>query len=662
MKASEERRTMSKKLLLTTVVLVSALLTVASHRVAAVGPFTQLDNLRYSDPAPVDNLCDLDEQGGEELREEFHQTHPLAPDGRVSVENLNGGVRIKVWDKSEVQVDAVKRAYKRERLNEARIEVNASADSIRVKTRYPAGNQTFTDEEPRRNNNPAVVEYTLTVPRKARIDSVELVNGAAEVEGVEGDVKASSINGQVTAHGLMGEARLSTVNGRLEAAFTHLDEGKVISLNSVNGSVLLIIPSGANAQLKASTVHGAITNDFGLPVQHGEYVGHELYGQLGKGGPRIKLGNVNGQITIKRAEDGHPLSSATNLLLQKDDSEPEVAEAVRMTGEEVRKIADEARLQALSQIDAARIAREAQAVSQREVEQALREAQREVERAQIEMQRDLQRQIREQARVGAEAAREARQQVRVKAEAARAAARADRAVERESKSFVVSGTPRVNIGTFDGSVIVRGWDKPEVMYTAIKRADNEQSLKKITVHADQQASAVTILAKSEDSGGSAHLDVYVPRNSNLHVSSDDGRLSVSGVSGEIILRTGDGSIEVADSKGQLQVNTGDGHIDVANFDGEVDARTGDGSISLDGEFTTLSARTGDGSISLLVPADSNFTVETNADAIRNDGLTISEDIAPSERVKRWKVGRGGNVFTLQTGDGRILLRPRGGPK
>src|SRR5678815_5185549 len=32
---------------------------------------------------------------GDELREEFHQTYPLSATGRISLENINGGVQIK---------------------------------------------------------------------------------------------------------------------------------------------------------------------------------------------------------------------------------------------------------------------------------------------------------------------------------------------------------------------------------------------------------------------------------------------------------------------------------------------------------------------------------------------------------------------------------------
>ena len=129
--------------------------------------------------------------------------------------------------------------------------------------------------------------------------------------------------------------------------------------------------------------------------------------------------------------------------------------------------------------------------------------------------------------------------------------------------------------------------------------------KEITIQTEQQGSTVSIIAKSIEGDGVASLDVYVPRNATLHVSSGDGSLHLDGVSGDLTLRTGDGSIEVSEGHGQLQVNTGDGSIKVGNFEGNVDARTGDGSISLDGKFSELSARTGDGSISLSVPANSD---------------------------------------------------------
>ena len=235
---------------------------------------------------------------GDELTEEFHQTYPLTATGRVSIANINGDVRISAWDRNEVKVDAVKRAYNQERLSEVSVDVTNTADSVMIKTRYPERTQNFGTRN--RENNSASVEYTLTIPRGARLDGAELVNGSLDVEGLQGDVHASLVNGQVKAGGLSGEIKLSTVNGGIEASAASLNEAKGVTLSSVNGPIVLFVPSGASAQVKASTVHGAITNDFGLEVEDGQYVGHNLSGQIGSGGPRIRLSNVNGSIAIKR--------------------------------------------------------------------------------------------------------------------------------------------------------------------------------------------------------------------------------------------------------------------------------------------------------------------------------------------------------------------------
>lgn len=235
---------------------------------------------------------------GDEITEQFSQTYPLNANGRVNISNINGDVRIAGWDRNEVKVDAVKRAYSPQRLSEVSIDVANTADSISVKTRYPDRNLTFSDRT--RENNPASVEYTLTIPRGAQLEGAELVNGSLEIDGIQGDVHASLVNGEIKAGGLGGEVKLATVNGGIEANVTRFDANKSVTLSSVNGSVVLFVPAGANAQVRASTVHGGISNDFGIPVEDGQYVGHSMNGQIGSGGPRIKLNNVNGSITVKR--------------------------------------------------------------------------------------------------------------------------------------------------------------------------------------------------------------------------------------------------------------------------------------------------------------------------------------------------------------------------
>ena len=244
-----------------------------------------------------------------QFTEEFHQTYPLTADGRVELENVNGAVHITGWDRNEVKVDAVKYANSKERLDEAKIKVDAGSSYVSIRTEYPDHNLVFNNWG---RNNPATVEYTLTVPKTARLDEIKLVNGALEIQGVSGEVNASSVNGSVTGRGLEGRMELSTVNSRVEVEFTKLT-GSSVELSSVNGSVLVTLPSDAKAEIEASTVSGHIENDFGLHVSGHHWVGHELRAQLGGGGTRIKLSNVNGRIEIRHANDGKAMSPAKDM-------------------------------------------------------------------------------------------------------------------------------------------------------------------------------------------------------------------------------------------------------------------------------------------------------------------------------------------------------------
>jgi len=250
------------------------------------------------------------------LTEEFHQTYTITPNGRVELDNINGDVHISSWDRNEVKVDAVKYADTKEKLDEAKIEVDANKDSVSIRTKYPDHDHNWTWGS---HNNPASVEYTLTVPRTVSLDEIKLINGALEVNGISGEVRASCINGHLEAHDLSGHAKLSTINGRLDARFSQLSR-KDIDLNSVNGGLELTIPSDSNAEVEASTVSGGISNDFGLHVSS-HMVGHSMRGELGSGGAHIKLSNVNGHIEIRHASDGHGMSPVKDRDKDGDDSE-----------------------------------------------------------------------------------------------------------------------------------------------------------------------------------------------------------------------------------------------------------------------------------------------------------------------------------------------------
>jgi DUF4097 and DUF4098 domain-containing protein YvlB len=218
-------------------------------------------------------------------RAEFRRTYSLHANGRVLIQNLYGDVRITAWDRDEVLVEAIKKSSDPRQLEDARIVVDSTSDSLSIHTQYAGA-----DAE-----QPASVEYRITVPRGANLDDVKLVNGGLSISGLAGNVKASSVNGSIRAERLEGPADLSTINGRLDADFDRVSSMQPISLSSVNGPIHLSLPRCIGADLYARNQAGGIKSEFGRVFR-----GHRLRTRLNRGGTTIRVNNVNGGISIRR--------------------------------------------------------------------------------------------------------------------------------------------------------------------------------------------------------------------------------------------------------------------------------------------------------------------------------------------------------------------------
>jgi len=250
-------------------------------------------------------------------------------------------------------------------------------------------------------------------------------------------------------------------------------------------------------------------------------------------------------------------------------------------------------------------------------------------------------------------------------------------IERESQSFTVSGTPQINIENFEGSVKVSTWDKPEVTVNAVKTAIDKQALAGIRFSAAQRGGGVTVETKftqplrvirlggthMHTKGAYVELEIVVPHNANLRVTSGNGILSVAGVNGEVNLRTEHGPIDVNDGRGRLSAFTNNGLVSIVNFEGEVDAsEMGRDGIVLEGRFAQLKALTGGGPISLALPADVNANIEANTRNVVNEGLNPTEEPTSTREVRRLKLGTGGPLFKLRINSGTLTLRLIGGAR
>jgi len=227
-------------------------------------------------------------------QETFSKTYPLAENGRVSLDNVNGDLHVKVWSRNEVKVEAVKEADSESALQELRIDIDATPDRVDIDTHYPERHGHW------HHGDHASVDYTLTVPRTAAVEGVSLVNGDLDIADLEGRLEVDLVNGDIRASGLGGSAHVESVNGTVELSFARLASKDRVGAKSVNGRIEVGLPASVGADLRASTVSGRLSNEFGVPVNKHRFVGAEMEGAIAGGGADISLETVNGPIAVRK--------------------------------------------------------------------------------------------------------------------------------------------------------------------------------------------------------------------------------------------------------------------------------------------------------------------------------------------------------------------------
>jgi DUF4097 and DUF4098 domain-containing protein YvlB len=577
--------------------------------------------------------------------EHFDQTYPLASNGKVSLSNVNGSVTIEAWDRNEVRVEYTKTADSKERLNDVNVRIDARPDAIGIQTDYENWRRDNNSDKGWKFSGKLEVSFKLTVPRGAMLNEIETVNGSVDLADFTNYTKVSAVNGSVNARNIRGNAKLSTVNGEVHADFDRLESGSHISLDTVNGHVNLSIPSDANATVKADSLNGSITNDWGLPVRKGKYVGRDLYGRLGSGDVQIKLSSVNGQLAIGRKSDGRQLSPATDLLpaKSKDDDDDwdadvdvnvDVNPKIKIDKEKINKQIRESMQK--SQVEMTRIgpeiARAVQEAATAGVAVAMNQA---------EIQRSIQDSVRS-----------------VNAVFLPGVPR----VETKNATFPVRGVPTVTVDAPECSVKVTGWDRSDVQYRIVQLSNRATMPLQVTdKHTD---TTVDISVQDPDLGRRAatyydthertRIEIMVPKRSNLHIHAG-GEVRLDGVSGQLDVNGGGSSVNVRDSDGRLQIATTDGRIRVIGFRGDVQATSGDAPISLEGQFASLTAKAGDGAVNVTLPANSSADLESNCDSIIGEGITVTKVGAQEER-NTYRIGSGGSRrFSIES-TGQITIR------
>jgi len=261
-----------------------------------------------------------------------------------------------------------------------------------------------------------------------------------------------------------------------------------------------------------------------------------------------------------------------------------------------------------------------------------------------------------------------------------------------------SERPRIEVRIEEGSIEIHGVESSRAIEAEfVKRArsvDRETArglLARIEVSALESEDGARIRFEGRVEpippfGGDLRTDLTlrVPREVDLEIVTEDGRIQIEGIAGKVRAESGDGRIFVERASGELRLRTEDGSIVGRDLDAKVEAATDDGDIELEGTFVRLDAltsdgsirvdcldwpvstegwalRTTDGAIRVLLPS----SAAADIDATASDGPIVNRLLSfdgperdESDSRLRGKLGGGGPPLFFSTMDGRIELAQR----
>lgn len=267
---------------------------------------------------------------------EISETRALAPDGRVTVENVSGQIEVQGWDRDQVEISGTLGDSVEE------LEISGSEQSLRVIVhnrqsrgrgpddtdlvlRIPAGASltavaVSADVEVEGLDggemNVSSVSGDVTVSASATRVDLASVSGDVDFRGRTGRLQAENVSGDLVLEGADGEIEVSTVSGDLRLEAGRVDRGRFesvsgdlelslevadggrLTLESMSGDAVLRLPAGQQAEFEAQTFSGAIDADFGAIERPRHGPGARLSHRAGSNGASIRLNSFSGDIEI----------------------------------------------------------------------------------------------------------------------------------------------------------------------------------------------------------------------------------------------------------------------------------------------------------------------------------------------------------------------------
>ncbi len=205
----------------------------------------------------------------------------------------------------------------------------------------------------------------------------------------------------------------------------------------------------------------------------------------------------------------------------------------------------------------------------------------------------------------------------------------------------------------NGGITVEAWDKNEIHLRAIVRANarSEGRAKELASGVQVRTGSGHVSATgpdmSEREWWSVSYHVNVPRRNDLELKSQNGGISITGVTGQVSFDTTNGGVRLVDLGGDVRGRTRNGGLTVM-----LNGREWDGA-GLDVETTN-------GGVTLSIPDGYNARLEarTQNGGLRSDyPMTVTGELS-SRRGVSAQLGSGGAPVRVRTTNGGLKIGRR----
>ena len=197
-------------------------------------------------------------RASEVLEEIIEQNYPITPTAKFSLRNDDGSVRIYGADISEMKLQAIKKAYTRERLGRIAVGISVKPEEIKIDTSFPPKQKWGLGDRS------GTVDYVIVLPWRCDIEQVRLANGEMLVDGMRGAyVHARLGRGRFFGHNCFTDLHTAVEHGALDVAYEWWENRRfALGAKIQQGNARVVIPSDAQFRIHAQCADGNVFSDF----------------------------------------------------------------------------------------------------------------------------------------------------------------------------------------------------------------------------------------------------------------------------------------------------------------------------------------------------------------------------------------------------------------